>query len=95
MKPKTFRSEPLRRAVADLACRRCGIQGWTQAAHSNEGKGMGIKASDARIAALCHTCHAEIDQGRDMTREERRAAMRDAILETLVELIETERLVVR
>jgi len=30
-----------------------------------------LKANDYRIAALCFTCHAELDQGRAMSREER------------------------
>jgi hypothetical protein len=44
------------------------------AAHSNQmrdGKGRGLKADDYRIAALCYTCHAELDQGKNMSREER------------------------
>ena len=32
---------------------------------------MGIKAHDYRIAALCHACHAELDQGIRLTRAER------------------------
>jgi hypothetical protein len=45
-----------------------------QAAHSNwgHGKGMGIKSSDENIAALCLSCHYEIDQGHKLSQEERR-----------------------
>jgi hypothetical protein len=56
LKKPIFRSEPLRRAVADLHCVCCGIHGYTQAAHIGgvgEGKGMGIKVPDSHIAALC------------------------------------------
>ena len=44
------------------------------AAHSNQqrdGKGMGIKAHDYRIAALCYTCHADIDQGKTLSKQEK------------------------
>ena len=47
-----FRSEKLRRAVAGLPCQHCGREGCTQAAHRNESKGMGMKVSDALLAAL-------------------------------------------
>lgn len=75
-----------RRAVASLACVRCGRVGETQCAHRNQGKGMGLKTDDALTAALCTTCHSEIDQGGTMTREERRAAMDEAILRTVRQL---------
>jgi len=45
--------------------------------HSNQskhGKGMGIKASDIFTVPGCHACHAELDQGMAMNREEKRAA---------------------
>ncbi|MRR49354.1 MAG: DUF1364 family protein [Rhodocyclaceae bacterium] len=44
-------------------------------AHSNQqrhGKGMGHKAADCFHAAACHACHAELDQGSRLTKEERR-----------------------
>lgn len=58
------------------------------AAHRNESKGMGCKASDAGIAFLCHACHFEIDNGKSMTREQRRAEMNAAISWTLQWVIE-------
>lgn len=70
----TFRSEPLRRYVASLPCVHCGSID-VQAAHRNQGKGMGLKVSDGLIAALCWREHARIDQGRDLSRDERRALM--------------------
>jgi hypothetical protein len=88
----TYRSEKWRRAVASLPCVLCGIEGMTQASHRNEGKGMGLKTSDALTAALCHTCHTEIDNGRDMTREDRRREMDRAIVLT-VEMLAAEGLV--
>lgn len=91
----TFRSEPLRRAVASLECMRCGTEGRTQAAHSNQqrdGKGMGIKATDASIAALCCDCHTEIDQGRSMTKAERLEAFEEAHRKTMIALVERGKL---
>ena len=46
-------------------------------AHSNQsrhGKGMGIKANDNFSVPACYACHYQIDQGKDMTREEKFAA---------------------
>ena len=78
-------SEAWRRAVAELpACVRCDRQRGNQAAHRNEGKGMGTKVDDCLTAAICPDCHTEIDQGKDMSREERRREIDRAILKTLV-----------
>lgn len=84
-KPQTFRSEAWLRAVRSIPCVFCGAP--VQAAHRNEGKGMGAKADDCLTAALCPPEHAEIDQGKGMTREERRARMDRAIVLTLRELV--------
>lgn len=83
--PKTGRheSEAWRRAVAALPCVLCQREGETQAAHRNEGKGMGVKTDDALTAALCHTCHSAIDQGPDFSRDERRRRLDVAILLTI------------
>lgn len=85
-KQTTHRSNRWLRAVASLPCVTCGREGATQAAHRNEGKGMGLKTHDCWTAALCFDCHREIDQGGDLTRDERREAMDRAILMTLQEL---------
>lgn len=66
-------------------CVLCGKPG-IQAAHRNEGKGRGQKTDDALTAALCVDCHHEIDNGKKMTREQRRAEMDRAIVLTLREL---------
>jgi hypothetical protein len=70
-----YRNPKLLQAVRDCPCQHCGIQDSTiVAAHSNQmrdGKGRGLKAHDYRIAALCFKCHHEIDQGKDLSREER------------------------
>ena len=72
-KHKYVRSQKLLKAVASLDCQCCGSSGPVQAAHANwgGGKGMGIKADDNLTAALCLRCHYEIDQGKDLSREER------------------------
>ena len=70
----TFRSEALRRYVACMPCVHCGSID-VQAAHRNQGKGMGLKVSDGLIAALCWREHSRIDSGRDLSRDERRALM--------------------
>jgi hypothetical protein len=85
-KQQPFRSDKWLRAVASLACVKCGREGETQAAHRNEGKGMAMKTDDCLTAALCFGCHALIDQGPTMTREERRSVMDLAILMTMVQL---------
>lgn len=84
-KPQTFRSEAWLQAVRGLRCVFCGDP--VQAAHRNEGKGAMLKTDDCLTAALCPREHAEIDQGKDMTREERRARMNLAIVLTLRELV--------
>ena len=66
-------------------CVLCNAPG-VQAAHRNEGKGMGLKTDDAMTAALCAECHREIDQGKELSRDERRARMDRAIVLTVGEL---------
>ena len=84
LKHPTHRSEAWRRAVASLDCVLCGAHG-TQAAHRNEGKGMGRKTDDCLTAALCPACHTSMDQGKAY-RWEKRLAMDRAILLTLIQL---------
>lgn len=49
------RSEAYRRLVASFECAHCGRAGPSQFAHSDEGKGMGIKSCDSRGFPLCAT----------------------------------------
>jgi hypothetical protein len=70
-----YRSKKHLMNVAGLPCQNCYIEGQTQASHSNwaeHGKGRGIKASDEFTAALCQTCHFELDQGARLNKEQRR-----------------------
>lgn len=76
-----------RQAVVSLRfCVLCGADG-VQAAHRNEGKGMSMKTGDHLCAALCPTCHHEIDNGPGMTREERRAHWNDAFVRTFDQMV--------
>ena len=86
-----IRSPKLLRACRFLSCQLCGLNdGSVVAAHSNQakhGKGRSIKASDIYIAALCHKCHAEIDQGSAMSEEERVTQWDKAHVRTLREIV--------
>ena len=86
-----FRSKKHLKNVASLACQNCYIEGQTQAAHSNwseHGKGRGIRASDEFTAALCQTCHAELDSGARLNKEQRRNLWQMAYQKTVNKLIE-------
>lgn len=96
LKQPIYRSEAWLKAVRSLpCCVRCGTFTQLQAAHRNEGKGMATKADDCLSAALCPPCHHGIDQGRDMTRAERRAEMDRCIVLTLLELVRDGKVVIR
>ena len=91
-KNKPIRSAKWLQAVRELeCCVICGSYG-VQAAHRNEGKGAGMKTSDCLTAALCVPCHSGIDQGKDMTREEKRALMDRAIVLTVEALVKAGKL---
>ncbi|MEN6629837.1 MAG: hypothetical protein ABFC42_09345 [Sulfuricella sp.] len=93
-KNKPIRSAKWLQAVRELeCCVLCGSYG-VQAAHRNEGKGAGMKTSDCLTAALCPECHSAIDQGKAMTREEKRALMDRAIVLTVDALVKAGRLVI-
>ena len=44
---------------------------------------MGHKAPDYYLAGLCYDCHTRLDQGKDMTRDERRQFWQDAYVKTM------------
>ena len=91
----TYRSSKWLAAVRSIEqCVLCGRHG-VQAAHRNEGKGMGQKTDDCATAAICVPCHSELDNGRDMTREERRAMMDKAIVLTVITLVRDGNVVVK
>lgn len=78
-KEAPVRSESYRRFVAQQPCFGCGIEGFSQAAHPNQGKGMALKACDLKCFPLCAPhfgligCHQQHDLrmgvGRDESRE--------------------------
>ena len=69
-KSAPVRSEAYRRAVASLPCAYCGIEGYSQHAHENDGKGARLKVDDRRAMPLCCSrpgiegCHVAFDQYR-------------------------------
>ena len=84
-----WRSRKHLQNVATLPCQHCGLDGQTQAAHSNmavHGKGRGIKASDVFAAALCFACHHDLDAGHSLTKEQKQKMFFDALKSTWIEL---------
>ena len=87
----TYRNKKLLETCRQLPCQNCGIEdGTVCAAHRNEGKGMGVKVSDALVAALCHRCHHELDNGKLLSREARREMWNQAYIKTVQAMIERE-----
>jgi hypothetical protein len=75
--------------IASLPCSWCWVEGRTQVAHSNQlqdGKGRGIKSYPWRVAALCVECHTELDQGKNLSKVERREMWEVAHRRTIGEL---------
>lgn len=87
-----YRNPKLLKVCRLLPCQLCGTDdGTVVAAHSNQlldGKGKGIKAHDYRIAALCFSCHMDIDQGNKLSKEQRREFWEMAHRKTIGELFE-------
>lgn len=80
LKDAPVRSESYRRFVASFPCFACGVEGFSQAAHPNAGKGLSLKTSDLDCFPLCGThgltmgCHWLHDNSVEMTRDDRRRA---------------------
>ena len=91
LKTQYVRNKRLLEVVASLNCQNCGHY-QSQAAHSNwhGGKGRGIKASDNYVAALCQSCHHNVDQGNELTKDERQTIWVNAHLKTLHYLLITD-----
>jgi hypothetical protein len=91
LKTQYVRSKRLLEVVASLNCQNCGHY-LSQAAHSNwhGGKGRGIKASDNYVAALCQSCHTEIDMGNKLSKDERQDLWLNAHLKTIHLLLLTD-----
>ena len=88
----TYRNQKLLEVVRNSPCQACGTQdGTVVAAHSNQlrdGKGRSLKAHDYRIAALCYRCHSNVDQGYQMSKEEKREMWEEAHRKTIGWLFE-------
>ena len=91
-----YRSKKLLELCRQLPCQVCGKNnGTVVAAHRNEGKGMGLKVSDALVCSMCFECHSEMDNGKSLTKDERRDMWNRAFISTMKEFIEREWLVVK
>jgi hypothetical protein len=94
-----YRNKRLLELVRNFPCQHCGIQdGTVVAAHSNQlrdGKGKGIKASDYRIASLCFICHSELDQGKNLSKQERVEMWEEAHRKTIGLLFDNNHLEVK
>jgi hypothetical protein len=94
-----YRNKKLLEILRKSPCQECGREdGTVVAAHSNQlrdGKGRGIKADDYRVAALCYSCHMELDQGKSLSKAERVEIWEEAHRKTIGWLFETEHLEVR
>lgn len=88
-----YRNKKLLDSAKGMPCQNCGIQdGTVVAAHSNQyrdGRGMGIKAKDFRIAYLCSKCHYLVDFDRDLTKDEKTEIWEAAHRKTIGLLFET------
>ena len=82
-----YRSPKLLKSVQEMECQLCGRFGQTVPAHANwqqYGKGMGLKAHDCFIAAVCTACHDRIDGRKDrLTDEEKHDLWHQAWIRTL------------
>ena len=92
-KESPLRSEPYRRLVAALPCAHCGIEGYSQCAHANTGKGTGTKSSDTESFPLCacqpgrRGCHSLFDQGALFSKEARRAKEAEWVAKTRLQIL--------
>lgn len=90
-------NKQLRKAVASLPCVNCGLEGSSQAAHSNDwkhGKGRGMKSTDSAIFPLCcdrvgvRGCHYKFDQYLLFSNDESKYWEAPWIADTYIKLME-------
>lgn len=75
-------------AVASIGeCMLCGATSHLQVSHSNMLRGLGSRSAPWNTARLCEKCHTEIDNGKLLTQEQRRALHLLAIVKTHDRLI--------
>ena len=91
-----YRNKTLLEIARDIPCQHCGMDdGTVVAAHSNQlrdGKGRGIKSHDYRIASLCYACHMELDQGKNLSKQERVEMWEEAHRKTIGLLFDNNKL---
>ena len=94
-----YRNPKLLKLAKDAPCVLCGSNdGTVVACHSNQlrdGKGTGIKAKDYRISYMCAAHHNMVDNGKDLSREERIALWEDAHRKSIGWLFENGHLEVK
>ena len=82
-KPVHLRSEKYRRWVASLDCAHCGIAGFSNACHADEGKGMALKSCDSTCWPGCVSrpyrvgCHEMVGSSGYLLKPHRRTLERD------------------
>jgi len=89
LKHSYVRSPTLLRNAREIPCQHCGTDdGTVVAAHANWGGGRGrsIKADDNLIASLCFACHSELDQGKNLSKDERQILWLNAHIKTVQKL---------
>ena len=94
-----YRNKKLLELIRQSPCQSCGrFDGTVVAAHSNQlrdGKGRGIKAHDYRVAALCYSCHMNLDQGKSLDKAERVEIWEEAHRKTIAWLFENNHIEIR
>jgi hypothetical protein len=94
-----YRNRKLLEILRQSPCQECGrSDGTVVAAHSNQlrdGKGRGIKAHDYRVAALCYSCHMNLDQGKSLDKAERVEIWEEAHRKTIAWLFENNHIELR
>ena len=92
-KAEPVRHEGYRRLVASLPCAHCFVFGYSQAAHGDQGKGMGVKSDDRTCYPACGPrqgipgCHWLIGASGLIPREERRALEQEYARRTRARII--------
>jgi hypothetical protein len=88
-KQNPVRSPKYLRVVAQMECAHCGLPGYSQAAHADQGKGMGIKGDDRYTYPACAPrpgvpgCHMQIGTLAMYDKEQRRDIERIMVAATM------------
>ena len=94
-----YRNKKLLEILRKSPCQECGREdGTVIAAHANLlrlGKGRGIKCPDFYTAALCFSCHYELDQGKNLSKIQREEMWIEAYLKTIAWLFDNNHIEIR